>query len=178
MAKPLTALALAVDQQTAFVKVCGRANYNTSTDFKNAINDLHARGLEHFVLDLGDCATMDSTFLGVLAGLALRQADHKPQGDGKALDLELLNPNERVADLLDNLGVGHLFKVLQQPCPCSAPFEPYTPAARPISKEEMCQTSIEAHTTLMDVNPENVDKFKDVTEMMAEDLKRSQQPKQ
>ena len=66
----------------------------SSVDFKTLVTELRARGVDHYVLDLGECVTMDSTFLGVLAGLALRNSDGKEIGaDGQRLKLDLLNPN-------------------------------------------------------------------------------------
>ena len=38
----------------------------------------------------------------------------------------------------------------------------------------MTRTCIEAHQTLMDISPANVAKFKDVTQFLAEGLKKSQ----
>jgi hypothetical protein len=41
-------------------------------------------------------------------------------------------------------------------------------------KAEAARTCLEAHQTLMNINPANVPRFKDVTKFMAEDLKRLQ----
>jgi hypothetical protein len=40
----------------------------------------------------------------------------------------------------------------------------------------MTEACLEAHRTLMNVNPGNVAKFKDVTQFLAEDLKRMKTP--
>jgi anti-sigma B factor antagonist len=167
-------MSVAVVEQTAFVKVPGRANFATSVEFKTLISELRATGVNHFVLDLGECVTMDSTFLGVLAGLALRNSDGKEiDADGQKLKLDLLNPNARVADLLDNLGVVHLFNVIQQPDnPCTAIFEPVAADGLTPSKEELSRNCLEAHELLMRINPDNIPKFKEVTKFLAEDLRR------
>ena len=167
-------MSVAVVEHTAFVKVPGRANFGTSVDFKTLISELRATGVNHFVLDLGECVTMDSTFLGVLAGLALRNSDGKEiAADGQKLKLDLLNPNARVADLLDNLGVVHLFNVIHQPeNPCTAIFEPVTPDRPEPSKEELSRNCLEAHEILMRINPDNIPKFKEVTRFLAEDLQK------
>ena len=39
-------------------------------------------------------------------------------------------------------------------------------------KRELAETSLEAHRTLMHLNPENVPRFKDVTIFLEEDLGR------
>jgi anti-sigma B factor antagonist len=166
MSKPGPALSVAVVERTAFIKIPGRANYSSSHDLKALVGELRQRGFNQFVLDLHECITMDSTFLGVLAGMVLRH-NGAPQ-DGLAI--ELLNPNPRVSDLLENLGVLEMFQVRNQDVPCTLVFEP-TEQATP-SKEEVTRNCLQAHQTLMQVNPANIPKFKEVTLFMAEDLKR------
>ncbi len=172
MANNSPVISVAVVERTAFVKLPPRANFASSVDFKTLVSELRSRGVDRFVLDLGECVTMDSTFLGVLAGLALRNSDGKEiTADGQKLQLDLLNPNQRIADLLDNLGVVHLFNVLHQANPCTAIFEPIGDRPLP-SKEEVSRNCLEAHEILMRVNPENIPKFKDVAAFLAEDLRK------
>jgi anti-anti-sigma regulatory factor len=156
------------------VRIPGRANFTSSIEFKTLVTELRARGTDRFILDLADCVTMDSTFLGVLAGLALRNADGKETNvAGERLQLELRNPNERVADLLDNLGVVHLFNVIYDDTPCATSFEPVNNDGAPApSREEVSRNCLEAHQLLMRINPDNVPKFKEVTQFLAEDLRK------
>jgi anti-sigma B factor antagonist len=176
MGKNSPVMSVAVVENTAFVKIPGRANFSSSLDFKTLVTELRSRGVDHYVLDLGDCVTMDSTFLGVLAGLALRNADGKEtNSDGEKLNLELLNPNPRIADLLDNLGVVHLFNVLHQEKPCTVLFEPVNNNGPAASKEEITRICLEAHELLMRLNPDNIPKFKEVTRFLTEDLQKSKQ---
>ena len=134
--KPSPSLAVAVLEKTAFIKIPGRANFTSSIEFKTIVGELRQRGFERFILDLRECVTMDSTFLGVLAGLALRNADGQEcTTDGEKLQLSLLNPNERIADLLENLGVVHLFAVMNEEVPCTVLFEPAKGDQRPPTRE-------------------------------------------
>ena len=167
MTKTASALRVAVVEQTAFIKVPGRANYATSIDLKNLVGALRQRGFSEFVLDLRECLTMDSTFLGVLAGLVLRNNHPEPA----APNIELLNPNERVLDLIENLGVLSMFRVKYEEIPPTLLFEPANDLATP-SKEEVTRNCLEAHRTLMKINPANIPKFKEVAQFMAEDLKK------
>src|SRR6187401_1270177 len=50
------------------IKIIGRANFNSSVDFRTLINELRSKGCARFILELSECALMDSTFLGVLTG--------------------------------------------------------------------------------------------------------------
>ncbi len=174
MKTPVTSLSVWVDRtaKVAWIKISGRASFTSSVDFKTLVNSLWQRHYTRFVLDLTECPLMDSTFLGVLAGLGLKFSN-APDGENKPT-IELLNPNPRIADLLENLGVAHLFQIAHGPklAPetlAQAEPEPSAPAA---DRLELARTSLEAHKTLMEINPDNVPKFKDVTEFLAEDLKR------
>jgi anti-anti-sigma factor len=158
-------------EQSACIKIVGRANFTSSVDFKACVNELVERGCRRFVLDLSECVLMDSTFLGVLAGfgLKLRNGNDDPARQG----LELLDPSPRIAELLETLGVLHLFKVTQGSLTPAAETQPIECMPTNPSKAEASRTSLEAHQTLMDINPANVAKFKDVTQFLAEGLKKS-----
>src|SRR5688500_19383887 len=93
-------LAVWVGDQLVCVKVAGRANFSGSVDFKTLVTSLWDKGYHHFVLDLSECLLMDSTFLGVLAGLGLKLNNHPPSSDRATNGhhaIELLNPSPRIA---------------------------------------------------------------------------------
>jgi anti-sigma B factor antagonist len=159
-----------VGDRVVCFKIGGRANFAASVDFKAAINHLCQKGRARFVLDLSDCLLMDSTFLGVLSGIGLRLCT--PCDGAPAAVLELYNPNARVSDLLENLGIAHLFQVSEGP-PVSLEHLVCIEQTPPSSDRRIItQTCLEAHRTLMEVNPANVSKFKDVAQFLAEDLKK------
>ena len=162
-------LQVALVDHAAIVKVDGRANFNTSVTFKRLVTELKNRGFDQFLVDLSDCVTMDSTFLGVLAGFGLKGSVAKPEPGNIAI--ELLNPNERIMELLESLGVLHLFKVAQGPAQSeTVDSSAMTPACP--TKEEVTRACLEAHQTLMGLNPQNAAKFKDVAAFLAEDLRK------
>jgi anti-sigma B factor antagonist len=158
-----------IGQRFASIKISGRANFHSSVDFKTLLSELCAKGYAWFVLDLSECLLMDSTFLGVLAGFGLKIKLMEAPDDCQGI--ELLNPNPRIVDLLENLGVLHLFKVSQglnpQPQSEAAPV-----ASVGATKEDFTRACLEAHQTLMDINPQNVERFKDIAKFLAEDLKK------
>jgi hypothetical protein len=84
--------------------------------------------------------------------------------------IELLNCNMRVTELLENLGALHLFKTLSGSLNLPDDVKTCTPESIHPTHEQITRTSLEAHQTLMAVNPENVARFKDVTQFLAEDL--------
>jgi anti-anti-sigma regulatory factor len=163
-------MSVSVGEKCACIKIAGRANFTSSIDFKTLVGELLARGYTYFVLDLNDCVLMDSTFLGVLAGFGLKT--NSPQPDGIPRTIEIFNPNERIAELLENLGVIHLFKIEQGKIILPEKTVDHNTSPAQPTREEVTHTCLEAHRTLMNINPDNVPRFKDVTTFLAEDLKK------
>jgi anti-anti-sigma factor len=161
-------LSVLVGKNFACVKIAGRANFASSPDFKTLLNELAQKGYGHFILDLSECVLMDSTFLGVLAGFGIKL---NPNGAPAERGIELHNATARVSELLENLGAEHLFKATSGELKLPEDAKPCTPESVNPTHEQITRTCLEAHETLMSINPENVARFKDVTQFLAEDLK-------
>ena len=155
------------------IKIQGKATFASSVDFKRLLTELIHHGTTKIVIDLAECPLMDSTFLGVMAGagLQLRDESKAAQESGNCDGvLRLLNPQERVIDSLESLGMTHLFHVMTASVDQPGRFEEVKLGE--ITKLENTRTCLEAHRLLMDLNTNNVSKFQDVTTFLAEDLKR------
>ena len=166
-----TTLSVCVRGHAACVRVVGRANFTSSVDFKRVVQQLQDGGCDELVLDLRDCRLMDSTFLGVLAGLGSRCETARKEGHRCVV--ELFEPSDRVTELLDNLGVFGLFTVIHD----APPFECFQPIEEgSTSRDELTQTCYEAHQVLMKTSPENERRFKDATEYFARTLRDGKKP--
>src|SRR5579862_9955252 len=86
-----------------WVRVEGKGSFLNSSGLKEFAKEMVNRGHREFVVDLRNCPVMDSTFMGTLAGIALRLRE---LGQGH---LHVINLNERNHDLLGNLGLDQLF---------------------------------------------------------------------
>ena len=161
-------LSVLVGKNFACIKIAGRANFASSPDFKTLLNELARKGYGHFIIDLSECVLMDSTFLGVLAGFGMKL---NPQGAPAERGIELHGATTRVSELLENLGAAHLFKLIAGELKLPADLKTCVPESINPSHEQIARTSLEAHQTLMAMNPENVARFKDVAQFLAEDLK-------
>ena len=172
---PIPQLQVAVKGRDICLKIAGKATFLQSMDFKRVVTELSDRGYERFHIDLAECQTMDSTFLGVLAGVGLKYHSSS-QGQNTTGLVKILNPSERIADLLDNLGISHLFDIEKGVCPfeCGDFSEIENDDA---DKKELTRNCLEAHQTLMNICPDNVIKFKDVANFLAEDLKKLENEK-
>jgi anti-anti-sigma regulatory factor len=64
-------------------------------------------GTRQFMVDMEECSAVDSTFMGTLAGIALRLRElGEPSGS-----LRLLNMHPEIRKLFENLGLDQLFDV-------------------------------------------------------------------
>ena len=77
-------LFVSVTDSVVLVKIRGRASFTISADFKNLIHGLVQRGYQRFILDLSECLVMDSTFLGVLAGVGQKLAGSAKNNGSRA----------------------------------------------------------------------------------------------
>lgn len=154
-----------VEPPTAYVRLVGRAAVEGARDFKALVLRLDQQGIREFCLDLTECKIMDSTFSGVLAALA---TDMKL----RQVQFSLVHPNERISDLLDNLGVLPLLNVITDGGPAfhgSAQEVSSTSA----SKQETAECCLEAHRFLMALKPENQGKFAELTRILEQQIGES-----
>ena len=171
MSVPSAKLLVFACEPLVCIKIVGRANVASSIDFKRLVNGLMDKAVGRFVLDLSECLLMDSTFLGVLAGFGLRVTT-PVDGETNGRSIELLNPNARVAELLENLGVMHLFILRQggvDGVPATAQMEA---DCTEHPKLEVKRNCLEAHRFLMSLSDANAAKFKDVTQFLSDDLSK------
>ena len=140
-----------------------------SSGLKEFAREMVNRGYREFVVDLKNCPVMDSTFMGTLAGIALRLREI---GQG---NLHVTNLNDRNNDLLRNLGLDQLFAIDL----CGIKESDASAKSRSIDspaesdRVAQAQTMLEAHEALVEVAPENLTKFKDVLDYLKQDLDHS-----
>ena len=152
------------------IRIDGRACFQNSGCLSDFIGEMLRQGKKRFVLDFQTCTSMDSTFLGVLAGLGLKMNPDNTELASR--HVELLNANPRITELLENVGVLHLFKSAHGPLASAEKLEACAHEHVGASREELTRACLAAHETLMAINPDNVARFKDVTKFLAEDLAR------
>lgn len=120
------------------------------------------RGYREFVVDLQNCVMMDSTFMGTMAGVALRL---KELGQGH---LHIIHCGQRSEELLSGLGLDQLFSIHYNG-EVAPDCESFERDAAP-GKKEQAQTMLEAHEALCRAAPENISRFKDVLDYLKQDL--------
>ena len=162
-------MSVCVRDQVACVRIAGRANLTSSVDFKKLLQQLHDDGCTRIILDLSQCAMMDSTFLGVLARAARKCEEARKEG--RRCAIELLHPSDRVLEMLENLDVVNLFTIVHD-APEFGAFKRVEHGGT--TRLELNRTCLEAHETLMNTNPDNERRFKDATEFLRRNLNDSE----
>ena len=169
---PNPTILVGCNQKVVCIRVQGKGSFLNSTGIKKFANAMIDRGHRNFVVDLAQCPMMDSTFMGTLTGVALRL-----HGIGQG-DLHVINSNERNTDLLEGLGLDQILSLEHGETPAAASCESTHPEAKealPVEpatadKRAITETMIAAHQALVDADPENFCKFKDVIDYLKQDL--------
>jgi anti-sigma B factor antagonist len=139
------------------VRIDGRASFQNSACLRDFIAEMLRTGKSRFVLDFQNCASMDSTFLGVLAGAAIELKKKAPDGS-----LVLARVGQRNLELIRNLGLHRLLTVdagdfAVNFTKCDTALE-----SRRCSELEQAKNVLEAHENLVSADETNRTKFQDV----------------
>lgn len=170
-ADPSVLCALVEGGTVALVRIVGRGNFQNSFAFKQFAELVQGPGKPHqFIIDLGQCPTMDSTFMGVLASVGIRQ---EKSGNGKLI---VINANEQSTRLLKTLGLTHLLEVRHDQVGDLVHAEGALQPAQvgTVSRVEQICIMLEAHKQLIDLDNNNEVRFRSVVEMMEDSLRREQ----
>ena len=170
-------LTAAFIDRTAVIRINGRGSFKTSPPMKQFIQRvMAAKSANRILIDMSDCSGMDSTFMGVLAGLSFHMKDTP------GFTLKLTNLSEKNQKLLTVLGVDRVVnysptstceeqELMASPCDETQALEPDS-----ANTLDAAKTTLEAHKTLVNINPENLVKFKSVIELLQNDVRSLDHP--
>lgn len=148
-----------INANPILILVRGQAGYTNCAPFGEILEQIINGEKAAPVIDFEACTGVDSTFLGILAGAAMKfQTRKQPE------KITLFNLSVRNRDLIRNLGIERFLtlregSVLVGPPPPS-PKEISSDA--PVNRQQM----LEAHQNLINANGENLSKFQDVVEFL------------
>ena len=145
---------VAVVTPDAFVRVIGKGSYKLCPALKAFGLVALDQGCRRLVIDMASCIGMDSTFMGVVAGLTLRT--NEQQGE---LVMVCLSDKNRL--LLETLGLADLIRAEtgRSAGGCPGGLRPLEPA---VDRTDTTTTMLQAHETLVGVAPGNEARFRDV----------------
>ena len=168
-----SSIQVGVNGNAVWVKVEGKGSFLNSGNLREFTREMVNRGYREFFVDLEKCAMMDSTFMGTMAGVALRL---KELGHGH---LHVVHCGERSRALLTGLGLDQIFSIhangttgpqcdsLQRESIAESPDE---------KKQENARQMLDAHQALCDAAPQNLSRFKDVIDYLKQDLHQETTP--
>ncbi len=161
-------------QGVVWVRVVGKGSFQNSPALREFAGCMVERGANRFVVDLDDCTSLDSTFMGTLVGIVgLFDEDDEEAG------LEVINANPRCAQLLRSLGLDHVFsidtegaswpevrKAIAAALPQTKPLDQVD-----LDKGDNTQHLLDAHQNLSAADTANVPRFRDVIEFLEKELR-------
>ncbi len=159
MAEPAAKSVFQVDafSDPVVVRITGRACFQNSACLRDFVTEILRQGKSRFVLDFEKCESMDSTFLGVLAGVAL---DLKRRPGGGSIVLARMAP--RNLELVRNLGLHRLLTIDAGELPLAAGDGGKMLDCRVQTEVEQARLVLEAHENLVEADESNRSKFQDV----------------
>lgn len=161
----ISSILVGLTNKIVWIRVEGKGSFLNSGGVKDFAKEMINRGHREFVVDLKNCPVMDSTFMGTLAGVALKLRE---LGQG---NLHVINLNERNNELLSNLGLNQLFAIDMSGVAGDGPVKTLDGVGTPpMDRTTQAETMLEAHQALVAAAPENLTKFKDVLDYLKQDL--------
>jgi len=142
--------------QTGTARVIGKGSFKNARHLAKYVEKASKAGMRDLVIDLQDCIHMDSTFMGVMAGLAAGRRKETLS------TTRVINTNARNLELLQTLGLDRILSIeANAPASSSGDFKPLDHADTE-DKQEVAQTMLQAHQNLVDLDSQNAAKFQDV----------------
>jgi anti-anti-sigma factor len=166
-------LLVAVQSTFALIKVSGKATFKLAPSLKRFCMRALEQGCHDIIFEMEECQGMDSTFMGVLAGVAIHP------GEEHDVHVVVMNLTPRTHDMLTTLGLERVLECHEQDDP-----QPQLKArlAEALHLEGLEQendrslsltTMLQAHQHLVDVDPENMIRFRDVLTYLDQEVQQN-----
>jgi anti-sigma B factor antagonist len=139
------------------IRIHGRASFQNSAALHDFFTETMRQGKTRFILDFQHCTSMDSTFLGVLAGAALQLRKVSPN-----TKLIFARVGERNLELIRNLGLHRLVTVDSGNFAMNFGQAPTPLPESERSELDHAKLVLEAHENLVATDESNRGKFQDV----------------
>ena len=165
------AIGYAINDGVCFLKLSGELRHDSAGPLDNLIEVLFERdesAIGAVVIDLNDVTFMDSTVIGLLAGIARSlQSRSLPAPT-------LFSTNVEINQLLESLRLDEVFTIVTEPTD-----RPLAPGALHVVDDEAsarhCSAAaiLKAHEVLIEMNEANREAFHSVVELFREEVDRN-----
>ena len=148
---------VSVSEDAATKAGIGKASYINCRCVGDFLTTVIEKGCRKIAVDCSQCTGMDSTFLGMVAGAAIRL--RKLGGN-----LSLAGLNERNSELIENLGLGKIVAIID------APSQAATSQAQLSATTATTEGILAAHENLVAADASNLSKFEDVITFLKKEM--------
>ncbi len=151
----------------SWIRCEGKGSFSISPLMKQAAECHIEAGGNCIVIDLEDCTSMDSTFMGTMAGIAMKLAKI-PNGT-----LQVIDANYRNKSSLEDLGLCMLLEVAPKNPEWNADIEKMRASLKVCTKAscgDSKQHVLEAHKILCEADENNDEKFSTVLDVLEAEL--------
>lgn len=155
----------ALTADIAWVRVIGKGTFQNSHPIKKWLLEKIEAGCKHIFIDLGECISMDSTFMGIITGLSIRM-------NGLERDkVTLINVSAHNSRLLSTLGLDKFINIKEKyDLDNSLNWEALP--VESLDKLSITKHMLNAHEELIETGGIVQKQFKNVHKLLKEDLER------
>ncbi len=147
------------DGDFSAVRIIGKAVYLNCRNVREFFDKMLEENVRTIEVDCTECTGMDSTFLGTLAGVALKMMNASVKGN-----LVLCGLNQRNMELVENLGLNRLVKINS-----TSSFETQITTEIPTEAAKSSEI-LSAHENLIKADSSNKAKFEDVIKFLKKEV--------
>ena len=165
------AISFGTFDEFTWIRCEGKGSFLQSPTLKECAERRRAKGETHFVIDLEACTGMDSTFMGLLAGLASRVGKE----GGRVM---IASPGDKNRRSLEGLGLDCILDI--EPSDAAwvgkepeirAKLKPFSLNRLPDTKDR-AQHVLESHLTLASTSEENAKRFSTVLQVLEKEVQK------
>jgi anti-sigma B factor antagonist len=163
------AILYGVFEDCTWIRCVGKGSFMTSPLLKDCAEQRLAQGEKYLVVDLEACTGMDSTFMGLLAGLSARIMKN-------AGAVQVTAANERNQRSLEDLGLDCLLDINPESAPWKGKEQEIRSklspviADSPLDSRERAKQVLDAHKTLASTSEENAKRFSSVVTLLENEV--------
>ena len=157
------------DNDIVVIRVAGRGNFDLSPSLKRVAERFSGpRSSPRYIMDLAQCPSLDSTFMGMMAAMGLHQMTCIKE------KIVVVNVNGTTETQLTKLGLKYLLDIHGKDASVLPVPESEFQASRPEAQSRFEQTvhMIESHQALIDANSGNEIQFRSVLDSLSASLDR------
>jgi len=149
-----------------YVRVSGLATMHNCGSLSDLCNSVLEDDCDEVLFDLGNCTGMDSTFMGVMAGLRLR-CPHGPS------PVTIVNADPHAVKLMDGLGLSEVVDVRREPLETPA-VETQEVQDNWLTEGDKIKFITQAHENLVAIDIRNQERFGPLLAAFAKQFARPQ----